>query len=1083
LEVRGDAPKELTKEESDQLKNRAVKLKQEGVKLKQEGRKLFEQGKLVEATKVEKQVLAIFERLYPKEKYRRGHPDLADSLNQLGILSDLQGQYAAAREYYQQALAMRQQLYRKDHPLLAASLHNLAYFLREQGEYTAARDYQQQAVAMLQRLYPKDKYPQGEWLLASSLHNLGYLLQKQGEYAAARDYFNQALAMMLRLYPKKQYPRGHPGLAIILDNMGNILRAQGEYAAARDYYQLALDMRRQLYPKAEFPRGHAELAQSLDNLGSLLMAQGEDAAAHDYFKRALAMFQQLYPKDKYPQGHPDLAICLDNLAWLLQRRGEYAPACQYLKQIVDMFEARYPKKQFPRGHPDLANSLSNLGQLLQDQGEYARARDYLKQALAMRERLYPKAQYPQGHPGLAVSLNNLGLLLKDQGDYAAARDYLKQAVDMWRKLYPKEKYPPGHPKLAIGLNNLGNLLRVQGDYAAARDYLKQGLAMRQKMNDHFVASVSEAEALSLLSNLPLTRDVFLSVTRHLSDPDAASYLWVWRTKAAILHALQSRHQTLSQAAQAPRGKPDPKQAKIRLLWQELRTKRAELSRLLLRPEKDAKAHRQRLQKISTSKEDLERQLAKLVPPFARAQALQRLDFNNLIKELPRQTVLIDYLRYVRFDQDRKVAGKKGERRSVRYVAFVLGANQAVKRVELGLAAPIDKAIAAWRLDIRDRRVGAAARDLRRLVWEPLAKYVPPDTRTVFLAPDAELTRLPWAALPGKKKGTVLLEDYALAIVPHGPFLLDRLTAEADKDQNNDSLLAVGGVRYDAKPETEDPSPRLAYGRSAVRGEGQLVWHSLPGTLAELKQVVARTGKRPVRQWSGAKASTARLLADLPEARWAHLATHGFFADKKLRSVLQIDEKLFDPRSSREGPPPGARNPLVLSGLVLAGANLPLPKDLKERTESDGGILTAEAIAGLPLPKLELAVLSACETGLGEVAGGEGVFGLQRAFHLAGARNVVASLWKVDDQATCALMALFYDKLWRQKKPAIQALREAQLTLYHHPERITTLAKERGPNFDKVVRLPVTPDKEMKPSPKGKAATKLWAGFVLSGLGR
>jgi CHAT domain-containing protein len=156
---------------------------------------------------------------------------------------------------------------------------------------------------------------------------------------------------------------------------------------------------------------------------------------------------------------------------------------------------------------------------------------------------------------------------------------------------------------------------------------------------------------------------------------------------------------------------------------------------------------------------------------------------------------------------------------------------------------------------------------------------------------------------------------------------------------------------------------------------------------------------------------------------------------------------------------------------------------EERTESDGGILTAEAIAGLPLHKLELAVLSACETGLGEVAGAEGVFGLQRAFHLAGAKNVVASLWKVDDQATPALMALFYDKLWRQKKPAIEALREAQLTLYHHPERIAALAKERGPTFDKVVRLPITPAKETKPSPRGKAATKLWAGFVLSGLGR
>jgi CHAT domain-containing protein len=127
--------------------------------------------------------------------------------------------------------------------------------------------------------------------------------------------------------------------------------------------------------------------------------------------------------------------------------------------------------------------------------------------------------------------------------------------------------------------------------------------------------------------------------------------------------------------------------------------------------------------------------------------------------------------------------------------------------------------------------------------------------------------------------------------------------------------------------------------------------------------------------------------------------------------------------------------------------------------------------------------SACETGLGEVAGGEGAFNLQRAFHLAGAKNVVASLWKVDDQATTALMTLFYDKMWRQNKPPLDALREAQLTLYHHPERIGVLAKERGPNFDKVVGLPVRPDKAVKTQAGGKAPTKLWAAFVLSGLGR
>ncbi len=214
-----------------------------------------------------------------------------------------------------------------------------------------------------------------------------------------------------------------------------------------------------------------------------------------------------------------------------------------------------------------------------------------------------------------------------------------------------------------------------------------------------------------------------------------------------------------------------------------------------------------------------------------------------------------------------------------------------------------------------------------------------------------------------------------------------------------------------------------------------------------------------------------MLADLPQARYAHLATHGFFADPKFRSAFQLEEKQFG-QLRRERTAAGARSPLVLSGLVLAGAN---------RAETpDRGILTAEAIVGLRLDDLELAVLSACETGLGEVAGNEGVFGLQRAFHIAGTKNVIASLWKVDDDATAALMALFYRNLWIDHQEPLQALRQAQLYLYRHPEQIAALANVRGVDFTEkelpkaVVQVPATGDR----THPGK-----WAAFVLSGEGK
>ena len=191
-------------------------------------------------------------------------------------------------------------------------------------------------------------------------------------------------------------------------------------------------------------------------------------------------------------------------------------------------------------------------------------------------------------------------------------------------------------------------------------------------------------------------------------------------------------------------------------------------------------------------------------------------------------------------------------------------------------------------------------------------------------------------------------------------------------------------------------------------------------------VSARAGGRTLLRRGGTEAGTQQLLLDLPKARWAHLATHGFFADAGFRSALQLPPDAFLRLNRGTAMTYGARNPLVLSGVVLAGANLPARKGGDE--QDDRGILTAEAIASLPLDQLELVVLSACQTARGEeVGGGEGVFGLQRAFHLAGTRTAVASLWKVPDHETHLLMSRFYENLWQKNMGPSEAMRHAQLS--------------------------------------------------------
>jgi CHAT domain-containing protein len=430
------------------------------------------------------------------------------------------------------------------------------------------------------------------------------------------------------------------------------------------------------------------------------------------------------------------------------------------------------------------------------------------------------------------------------------------------------------------------------------------------------------------------------------------------------------------------------------------------------------------------------------------------DPNDLVKILPARTALIDLVRSKRLEK----APGAPDKAPPFYTGLVVAAGVQPRRVELGPAKPIEEALASWRQDIADKKVSPAAQVLRRLVWAPLAQRLPPGTDTVLLSPDGVLHQLPWAALPGSKEGTVLVEEYALAVVPGFPFLAERLTAKAGKGAGAGLVLAVGAASYNGEEKpAADPMAKPASVRAAEKGGMGLVWKNLPGMLAELDRVAACAGKRPVSSLRGTDASTARVLAELPRARYAHLAAHGYLAPGPGRVALPGKEKRV------------IRNPLALSGLALAGANRP--------AKDDNGLLTAEGVASLSLENLELVVLSGSDTALGEVAAGEGVFGLPRAFHLAGAHNVVASLWQVEDAATGALMALFYHKLWNENKPPVVALREAQLTVYHHPERVADLAGAKGPAFDKAVKLPLAP------KPGNKAPAKLWAGFVLSGPGR
>jgi CHAT domain-containing protein len=333
----------------------------------------------------------------------------------------------------------------------------------------------------------------------------------------------------------------------------------------------------------------------------------------------------------------------------------------------------------------------------------------------------------------------------------------------------------------------------------------------------------------------------------------------------------------------------------------------------------------------------------------------------------------------------------------------------------------------------------------------------------------------------------LIEDVGLAVVPTPQYLPQLLARRPKRAVAEDkSLLLVGDIDFDAEPGTTllaeaTPSNLI---RSAARDRrGRTPYSRLPGTKREIAVVREVFQKAlPKGSWEvlqGPQATESAFRQHVERCNYVLLATHGFFSPASGESaidstVARTPERLFNMEQEVIGFHPG-----LLSGLALAGANRGSSSAIEPGRLADDGIVTALELTGLDLSGVDLVALSACETGLGRVASGEGVMGLQRALHLAGVRTTIASLWKVDDDATQALMIEFYKNLWDKKLGKLESLRQAQLTMLRQYDPKTKRIRGPGP-----VR-PADPDtlgeaENAEGKPREPLPPLYWAGFVLSG---
>lgn len=804
--------------------------------------------------------------------------------------------------------------------------------------------------------------------VASALQNLAELERAQGALAQAHRLLLRAVAIHDRALEPDPL-----GLAGVLNNLGALLLQEGAYGEARLILERALSIRERALAHVDI-----DLATSLNNLGYLLQAQGAHAEARPLLERALSIYEALEGPD-----HPDVAITLNNLGIVLTSLDERVEARAYLERALAIRE-----KSLGAGHPDVAMSLNNLASLLRKQGELSAAGLLLDRAVAMSER----ALGPD-HPDVATALNNLGMLLEAQGRGTDALRVYERSLSIYQGALGE-----AHPMVATSMDNLAGLLVEQGALARARSLYERALAITYAHAHAQLSAMSARQRLGLLRSTRYRLDMWI---RFCPAVGLSGYGEVLRFRGLVARA-ESAERILSRRASS-----DDRRAQEALRIAQGRSARL-ANDLPSSREAEARAAWQRAYAdASADRERLTRELTGRLAPLR--VALERLDLGlaDVQALLGLDTLLVDLLRV-------------GDR----YFAWVVRARGEPVRIDVGAADTIEQASRGFLAAIADdREVGESGAALRSLVWAPIEAQLGDGVERVVICPDAALAALPFAALPGRAPGSHLLDDLAISYVMNA----QDLVPWKDAPPAGIGALLVGGVDYaraDAgtqeQPLPEQPVVLAALDRAPRGG----TFPPIPQTRVEVEGLRDRLGRGAATMLLGADATEARVREGVKRKKFVHIATHGFAREDLLAGLYsrKIEEAWTSADVERQLS--AGHDPMLLSGLAMAGANP------REGAAGDDGILTALEASYLDLDGVDLVTLSACETAKGTAESGEGVQGLVQAFQMAGARRVIASLWKVDDEATRRLMEGVYERLLRTENPLApaDALREAALAL-------------------------------------------------------
>ena len=815
-----------------------------------------------------------------------------------------------------------------------------------------------------------------------AVNNLGVLYYSIGDYSRAEQYYLEALAIKERAEGKN-----NPSYADSLNNLAALYNYMGDINKSEQYYLESKAIRERVQGK-----DHPSYAESLHNLGYLYVDMGDYKKAEQYFLESKAIREKVLGKD-----HPVYAVTLCNLGNLYVTLGDYKKAESYLLEAKAVQE-----KVLGKDHPDYSVTLNNLGDLYRAMGDSKKAEPYILEALGINERVLGK-----NHPGYATLLINMGMLYYTKADHKKAERYFLESKAIWEKVMGKD-----HPYYALSLDFLSiNYLSNKKYDQAVKSKTEANLLMVKNINRNF-AFLSEQQRNFYWNANSNSFELTYSFSHFKPVPanNILSYDNALFSKGLLLRTTNAVRDAIYSSGDK----------KLIDQYEELGRLRQQIGALQQSGDKD-----EYVKSLETQADALDKSLTQASAVFKEFQADLNLDWKDVQKSLLEKEAAIEFVSFRLFD--------KGWSKKTMYAALVLKPGMKAPVwiplcEENVLAGFFEKTKGKNPLEQTQILYDEYGNDLYKTIWQPLEKTLKGVT-VIYYSPSGLLHKIAFNALP-VTGNTRLMDKYDLHLVSSTREVVSRKNKKSEAPR---TAVVYGGIFYDANESSMKQAAR-GYKAPATQTRGlslgsatELAWGYLAATVPESEEIrgLFTQNKTTAELFSGNngneesfKALSGKKIAVI------HLATHGFF--------IEDIEKNYEDRERLErlGGQKALENPLLRSGLILAGANNSWTG--KPVAGVEDGILFADEVARMNLLGTDLVVMSACETGLGTVNNGEGVFGLQRAFKLAGVNTLIMSLWSVSDDATSILMRVFY-QAWLSGKSKQDALKEAQKTLRGMPQ--------------------------------------------------